>query len=1198
MDMRVEIVAAPKIPFADFDAALTDDALRNTTVACKSGASWREKLLEDATKSKPLEVVAEGGHFMGMVNLKLAPSEAEDIRTDIVKQISKKLGLPEDEIDTRVRLYDANSLARFYAYNPVVLSRDLRDAFHLPLLNGLFDYPEWLVFQGKQRGWPEFAADGLRKDALDDLNLILNRPGGQKGQPEVVWVYGPPGTGKSRLVAEALAIDATVSHRAVISQDYDSGDRIIRATDLPRYAGAILVVDECPPGQVATLAASFHARGAGQHSTLILIGPQEGKSPPPDFDGRSLHIEPLQEGAARRLVEAELGGASGVRSELVERVLFLTQGYPWFAVLLARALRDDPDALSETADHWAAARVAIAGTARDYGNDSAAWNREINLRANALMLVLMTEGVDWDGFSVDTREAIERAFEHSWNELRHAAIRCFERGLLRVRQNWRYKYVTPNNLARLVASHLLAPPVSIGTRLRTEVPGFREDLYRRLEALDVPDHLLGSIAEEELRPFEPRSLDELSSLPLQFLARHQPGLTAHTLRRLIESTDLETLHQRRDIRRDLVFALNHVCRRKDGFEDAEAALFRLALAENESWSNNATGIWTDLFLGPLSLTHRSFQARLQLLEDRLEDPDGERRRLALRGLKKAVGPDFAGPMFSDADKVDGPWMTETLTAIREGKLRAWETLLRAAEYPDISAEAKATVVENLRATLRWGIGAEVLSRVAESAETWNDREKANLRSTLKDIRNFDSDILTANEPFSSALERLAAVVEPRDYHAKVLDIVGNWFPGDRPVDGDGNYEDVERQLDEALATEGLRPPETPIVVELEWLDSETAVRSVQFMFRVGAIDAEEVLLEPLLTRAREGGALNTLSAYLAGRSKVLDQAAVDSLLNQMGQDDRLAQHLLLTIWRVGASPKRSGWIVEGLKRGRMQPDHVGCLALGSWGVGMPPLPMLRLVRTLSSFPTITPRITALDLLLDQSRNFDKHPKLIDELENLVVSLAPQRLSGMVAHVWERACLLLIARGRIKPAIQAAAEAIRASEHYGESEEAWRVIDEAIKVDPILVWNQLAPLLDQPPERGYRISLEMRGPQIVNAVPPDIVMRWIAGDEWRSILVAEMCDVYSVPLSALARELIIAFGAQSPAARELAARAHSTPGVVNSLAAFHKSQLENARLWAEDSNQAVSDWAKELARDMEALYESEAAREEFEERQRR
>jgi hypothetical protein len=178
MDMRVEIVAAPKIPFADFDAALTDDALRNTTVACKSGASWREKLLEDATKSKPLEVVAEGGHFMGMVNLKLAPSEAEDIRTDIVKQISKKLGLPEDEIDTRVRLYDANSLARFYAYNPVVLSRDLRDAFHLPLLNGLFDYPEWLVFQGKQRGWPEFAADGLRKDALDDLNLILNRPGG------------------------------------------------------------------------------------------------------------------------------------------------------------------------------------------------------------------------------------------------------------------------------------------------------------------------------------------------------------------------------------------------------------------------------------------------------------------------------------------------------------------------------------------------------------------------------------------------------------------------------------------------------------------------------------------------------------------------------------------------------------------------------------------------------------------------------------------------------------------------------------------------------------------------------------------------------------------------------------------------------------------------------------------------------------
>ena len=87
------------------------------------------------------------------------------------------------------------------------------------------------------------------------------------------------------------------------------------------------------------------------------------------------------------------------------------------------------------------------------------------------------------------------------------------------------------------------------------------------------------------------------------------------------------------------------------------------------------------------------------------------------------------------------------------------------------------------------------------------------------------------------------------------------------------------------------------------------------------------------------------------------------------------------------------------------------------------------------------------------------------------------------------------------------------------------------------------------------------------------------------------------LSALARELIIAFGPQSPAAHELAARAHSTPGVVNSLAGFHKSQMENARAWAQDPNASVAEWAKEVAKDVEALYESEAAREEFEERQR-
>ena len=123
---------------------------------------------------------------------------------------------------------------------------------------------------------------------------------------------------------------------------------------------------------------------------------------------------------------------------------------------------------------------------------------------------------------------------------------------------------------------------------------------------------------------------------------------------LIEGTSIEDLKALTGPRREMMFALAHVCRRKDGFEDAEAALFRLAVAENESYANNATGVWKMLFLGRISLTHRPFAARLNILKERLKE-DSEFRLMAVEGLEAAAGFHMHGPSFSEADKVDGEW---------------------------------------------------------------------------------------------------------------------------------------------------------------------------------------------------------------------------------------------------------------------------------------------------------------------------------------------------------------------------------------------------------------------------------------------------------------------------------------------------------------------------------------------------------------
>lgn len=80
---------------------------------------------------------------------------------------------------------------------------------------------------------------------------------------------------------------------------------------------------------------------------------------------------------------------------------------------------------------------------------------------------------------------------------------------------------------------------------------------------------------------------------------------------------------------------------------------------------------TILDAGALSLTHRTFDDRLEVLRHRLQAQTEGCRRLALKGLESAIVPDNVGPMFTEDDKLDGPWLEQTVGQIQQGKGKAW-----------------------------------------------------------------------------------------------------------------------------------------------------------------------------------------------------------------------------------------------------------------------------------------------------------------------------------------------------------------------------------------------------------------------------------------------------------------------------------------------------------------------------------------------
>ena len=70
-------------------------------------------------------------------------------------------------------------------------------------------------------------------------------------------------------------------------------------------------------------------------------------------------------------------------------------------------------------------------------------------------------------------------------------------------------------------------------------------------------------------------------------------------------------------------------------------MLRLALAENETWANNSTGLWVAISGARLPATAASPEERSAYLLEVVADPDTEVRRIAGKAAAKALSaPEF------------------------------------------------------------------------------------------------------------------------------------------------------------------------------------------------------------------------------------------------------------------------------------------------------------------------------------------------------------------------------------------------------------------------------------------------------------------------------------------------------------------------------------------------------------------------------
>ena len=100
------------------------------------------------------------------------------------------------------------------------------------------------------------------------------------------------------------------------------------------------------------------------------------------------------------------------------------------------------------------------------------------------------------------------------------------------------------------------------------------------------------------------------------MATVNPVAVSDCLHAILFYRDVDWLkeHVKDDVRRNYVWALEKLCFRRESFDTSTQLLAKFAVAENESWGNNATGIFSQLFHIALSGTQSTPQERIALLK--------------------------------------------------------------------------------------------------------------------------------------------------------------------------------------------------------------------------------------------------------------------------------------------------------------------------------------------------------------------------------------------------------------------------------------------------------------------------------------------------------------------------------------------------------------------------------------------------------
>lgn len=1100
------------------------------------GATWAQDLVRD------------GAHYRLVLGTKLTAQKIERRREALVEE-AKTLGVIGDGEEERIQVLDANSLANW--------ASDLPPLAVAPFLHGPgsgvqpFDY--WSSSRNHEFTW---TSSPERGEAIDSLRRALLDPNNHE-----VRVHGDSGVGKTRLVMEALRADDLRPLVAYVPDEGSVSSHVLAHLVSDDRSG-ILVVDECPGRGHDKLTERIPKDSAVK---LITIGPTDEyavRSPVialPAMPGQGIE-EFLETNYPQLFIEA--------RRFIAEHC----SGNPRFAIVLASRIQE----LGE-------GRAAELIRQNDIKQFLRVLLPEGHHPFFLTSVLALAERVGWDRELRPQLEALARFAGVTPEEFEQLGQDLEARGVLV--QQGRYRAVSPHPLAVVLAASAWR---SHRTRIVDELlPQADRDLalavfkrvadlgdyepaqsvLRQLMASDGPFGTLESIEANELGEF----LIQLAIIASEETARH--------LSQLIEAESLDGLRAQTQSRRDLVWALEKLVWHRNTFEVAADSLLRLALAENESYANNATGTWLGLFGAALPATAATPEQRLAYLRAHADSDEEAIRLLVVQACAGTMHHHEVAMVSGERQGgrlVEPRGSVRTLREAAEYRVELIRLLARLARDSDqqIAKEAVAGLVGAIDPLIDNPVVKEPLFEALLGLEpddiTRVRREVENLRHLYRGRDERPS--------VKAALDNLAEALPPADVLER-LRVLLQMSPWD--VERREYQEEISDLVSDTLETDQLD-------TVFEWLSEDDRLTSGWFLGHALAQHSSKLpdLLNQLALLADAN--LTALAGYLQGLVDEGDTAAFDDFLDSdRARDLDLRTVLALTVRGPLSDPAQQR--VSRLLR------------------ELPVLEGVRLIFGWQRHIDVEGARQLIDEWSERLASQEDYNAVIDwislwrprdgdlprELHDNVWSLLKRRRDypNLSNERWDWGQLSALFASE-RPFELATVILDLISDDKGlfiEGDQEARLLCDTAREKPGEVWAEVTNRLEN---GDWRIAMTLQG-WFTLCVPIEIISEWVGDSVERGRLVASIASVGAAEPSAVCRTLLEQFGDDEKVGSSLAAEfmSGSWTGSESSRLSSQISQLEG---WLKaDLPPPVKQWAtrmiQSLERSREAALEREAER---------